>query len=358
MVLPYSIDEIQDGLREPYKAKRELSELTEGFKHTLVNAQKRWDQRDKSSRYGLVLNWGLHQSDNWTAACYPVFVERFIKRFDPVVITGQREYDRRAEELEHIFAFGVRNKKGPTLEYDINLNQTVLMFASDPHDRSEYLHDYIRENEIDYVLTPFYNPFLYHIPGIDEERLVHFPWPVPDKHIINPDAIEYHGDEAVHISGASGSGAYELRDWCRNHPDVAEHANSGTQNKTMTNSEYYMWLRNFDASIAAGSLCEQWQYVVPKYYEIPAAGSLLFAQYCEDLDRLGFDDSNCIVFHSKEDFKKKIEAYLDAPEEYLERRKNGAGLIASEYSISDRLDNVEALFEDQLTAEYQTIKYE
>jgi hypothetical protein len=347
MCFPYSIEEIRRGVRHPSKIKREISEQARQIKYGITNKRKEWEQREKSSAYGLVLNWGLHQRDHWTAACYPFFVEQFINRFDPLIITSQKDYNRHAEELDYIFAFGVRNIKGPTIEYDTSLDQITLVFASDPHNRSKFLYKYIQKNEINYVLTPLYNPVLYHLPEITEERVVHFPWPVPEQHIIEPDRIEFHDDDAVHISGAGGSEAYELRDWCRRQPNVVEHSNSGTQNKTMTNDEYYRWLRNFDAGIAAGSLEEQWQYVVPKYYEIPAAGSLLFAQYCKDLERLGFDESNCVIFHSKDEFREELGSYLDEPESYLDRRRRGAELINSEYTVSDRLRDIEELFKDK-----------
>lgn len=348
MNFPYTLNEFRRGIRDPRKMRRELVHWVNQLRYTGSNIWKEVHQYDKDSTYGLVLNWGLHERDHWTAAWYPFFVKRFVEYFDATIITSQRSYKRKADDLEYIFAFGSRNKKGPTLSYDTDLDQTVLLFVSDPHNRSEFLERYINDNEIDRVVSPYYQPVLYHLPGLEEERLEHFPWPVPEKFVVDPQEIEYRGDNVLRVSGAGGSEAYELRDWVREQPMVEGYQNSGTQNKVMSNQEYYEWLRNFDCQVAAGSLKEHWQYVVPKYYEIAAAGSLLFAQYCRDLERLGFDESNSVIFHSHEEFTEKAEAYLKDPEAYLDRRRRGAELVAERHTIGNRLDQIDALFQDKV----------
>lgn len=344
MNLPYTINEVRRGIQDPGKVRRELIHWMNHLRYTKANIWKELHQYDNDSAYGLVLNWGLHKRDHWTAAWYPFFVNRFIERFNPQIITSQRSYERKADDLKYLFAFGSRNKKGPTLKYDTDLDQTVLLFVSDPHNRSEFLEHYIKDNEINRVVSPYYHPVLHHLPSLNEERLEQFPWPVPKEFVIDPEEIEYRGDDVLRVSGAGGSEAYKIRDWVREQPMVKGYQNSGTQNKVMSNKEYYEWLRNFDCQVAAGSLKNRWQYVVPKYYEIAAGGSLLFAQYCRDLERVGFDKSNSVIFHSREEFTKKAETYLENPESYLDRRRRGAELIAERHTIANRLDQIEALF--------------
>ncbi|WP_123620076.1 glycosyltransferase [Halorubrum sp. CSM-61] len=348
MDLPYTLSELRRGIRDPSKVRRELVSWGNQLRYAESNIRKEFHQRDNNSKYGLVLNWGLHKRDHWTAAWYPFFVKRFVERFDAQIVTSQRSYDRKSDNLEYLFAFGSRNKKGPTLKYDTDLDQTVLLFVSDPHNRSEFLEHYIKDNEIDRVVSPYYYPVLHHLPGLEEERLEHFPWPVPEKFVVDPTDIEYRDDDVLRVSGAGGSEAYELRDWVREQPMVDGYQNSGTQNKVMSNEEYYEWLRNFDCQVAAGSLKDNWQYVVPKYYEIAAGGSLLFAQYCRDLERVGFDESNSVIFHSRDDFTQKAKAYLDDPDSYLDRRRRGAELVAERHTISDRLDQIETLFHSRV----------
>lgn len=343
---PYTLKELRRGLRDPRKVRRELIQWWNTLRYNRSNIWKELNQNNNDSAYGLVLNWGLHKRDHWTAAWYPFFVKRFIEHFDAQIITSQRSYERKADDLEYLFAFGSRNKKGPTLKYDTNLDQTVLLFVSDPHNRSEFLERYIKNNEIDRVVSPYYRPVLHHLPGLEEERLEHFPWPVPAEFVVDPAEVEYLGDDVLRVSGAGGSEAYEVRDWIREQPMVKGYQNSGTQNKVMSNEEYYEWLRNFDCQVAAGSLKDHWQYVVPKYYEIAAAGSLLFAQYCRDLDRVGFNESNSVIFHSREEFTEKAEDYLENPQSYLDRRRRGAKLVSERHTIANRLDQIEALFQD------------
>jgi len=343
---------IRKGVRNPDVAARFLktkaTEKANNISNTYLNVKKRLGQRKKESPYGLVLNWGLHKRGQWTVAEYPYFVEQFIDRFDPVIITSQNEYDQRCESLDYIFAFGSRNNKGPTLSYCQGCNHTVVLFASDPHNKSEWLQQYIVSNDIDYTVSPCYHSFLYHLPDFDEDRLVHFPWAVPAKFVMEPDEIEYRGAKNIHLFGATGDDIYEFRDWIRTHRFVKEYTTSGHQNKVFNSEDFYLWLRNFDALVAAGSLSEQWQYVFAKYYEIPAAGALLFAQDCEDLREVGFTEDNAVIFSSKGEFRSKAEDYLEHPRDYLDRRRNGANLISSQHTIEDRIDSIESLFEERV----------
>jgi hypothetical protein len=77
MNFPYSKDEILRGLRDPSKVQRELqrkaSSTANNIRYKKINAKKEREQQNKSSKYGLVVNWGLHQTDHWTVALYPIF---------------------------------------------------------------------------------------------------------------------------------------------------------------------------------------------------------------------------------------------------------------------------------------------
>jgi len=111
----------------------------------------------------------------------------------------------------------------------------------------------------------------------------------------------------------------------------------------MANEEYYFWLRKFDAIVAAGSSQQIYNMVTPKYFEIPSAGALLVGQYCEDLDTLGFDETNSLLF-TKNDFLEKIHQYKTRPEEFLTVRENGSALIKLKHKLSDRMKTIIKLF--------------
>lgn len=274
---------------------------------------------------------------------YPFFIQQFIQKFDPIIITSQSVYNRHSEQLDNIFAFGVRSNKGPTIDY--HGDQTVLVFASDPNNRPEFLHNYIKKNSINYALTPYYQPFLHYIPDFNEDKLIHFPWALPEKFVVSPNEISYRGENYVALTGASGEEIYEVRDWCRNQSGVKSYETSGHKNRRFTHSEYYKWLQQFDAMIAAGSFQRRWQYLFAKYYEIPAAGGLLFAQYTDDLERAGFSDENCLIFNSKDHFTKLKDQYLDSPSDYIDIRRRGAEHIAMNHTIGDRVRLINELFE-------------
>ncbi|RKD98053.1 glycosyltransferase family protein [Halopiger aswanensis] len=301
------------------------------------------NQVDKSSRYGLVLNWGLKRRGEWTVAEYPYFINQFIDRFDPIIITTQRLYERKAEELDNIFAFGARNNKGPTLDY-LDEDHTVLLFASDPNTDPEWFYEYIHQNNVDRVLSPVYDPFFHWMPQLEEDRLEFFPWAVPSEFVLSPEEVQFRGNEEIHLTGASGSEVYKMRDWCRQQDYIIDYDNSGHQNRIFEHDEYYQWLRNFDCMVAAGSLDPEWQYLFGKYFEIPAAGALLFAQYSNDLARAGFTNDNCLIFNSKEEFASQAHQYLSDPESYLEKRRRGTRLIKENHTISHRIDTVDRLF--------------
>lgn len=76
--------------------------------------------------------------------------------------------------------------------------------------------------------------------------------------------------------------------------------------------------------------------VTPKYFEIASAGSLLIGQYCDDLEYLGFDASNALIF-DKSDFIEKVEDYRKRPEDYVELRRKGRKLIREKHTLSHRI---------------------
>jgi spore maturation protein CgeB len=142
----------------------------------------------------------------------------------------------------------------------------------------------------------------------------------------------------VVIFGAKGKGeTYDTRNWCREQDGVTNYSYSGVENMAYRGVDYYKWLLEFDAIIAAvASSSSIYNYVVAKYFEIPSSGALLIGQYSPDIDRLGFNDINCLLF-TKENFIEKLNHYRNNPEKYLEIRKAGRELIKERHKISDRV---------------------
>lgn len=312
--------------------------------YSVLNTAKSVGSMNKQSNVGLVIDWGFHKMDGWTVAQSPFLVEALITEFEPVILPSQRAYEKHEQMLDYVLSFEP-GWSAPKIDYNNRSDHAIGIITSDPHNKTDWFADYIRDNDIEYIFSPYYHPFLAHFPDISEDRIVHLPWAVPERFMIDPDDIVYRGQEKIHIFGATGSDIYEVRDWCREFPFVINHTNSGAQNKVMDHEEYYKWCQKFDATIAAGTTIGRLKYVFAKYFEIPAAGSLLFAQENPDLPLLGLSSDNCILF-TKDNFPEKVDNYHDDPEQYLERRRRGCELMHERHTINDRVNKIHrCLFE-------------
>ncbi len=111
----------------------------------------------------------------------------------------------------------------------------------------------------------------------------------------------------------------------------------------MTDADYFQWLATFGAMVAAGSSDPKYDLVTPKYFEIASAGALLIGQYCRDIDLLGFNETNSLLF-TKETFVERVREYRKAPEKYIDVRQRGRELITGAHMISrHRIDLLKSL---------------
>lgn len=294
----------------------------------------------KKSNYGLVINWEFHKRNKWASALSPYLVNAIIKKFNPIIITSQFEYSFYKNRLKYIISLEP-GWAAPKITYDKHLNHIVGVFVSDPHNKIDWFQKYIEENKINYVFSYYNYPFFYHFPDFPKEKFFHFPWAIPDQ-FISTNKLFVRNSE-ISIFGGKNSNAYDTRNWCRDQEGITCFDNSGVENKKMKDSEYFLWLTNFDAIIAAGSSNPIYDLVTPKYFEIAAAGALVIGQYCNDLKILGFNEKNSIIF-DKENFKEKIQHFRDNPEYYIHVRENGRDLIKQKHKISDRIQQMENVF--------------
>lgn len=71
----------------------------------------------------------------------------------------------------------------------------------------------------------------------------------------------------------------------------------------------------------------------PKYYEIPASGSVLIAGDCKYFDKTGFiDEESCLTFKNDKELLEKINSYSD---EQLEKIKNKGLEIILKYHTAE-----------------------
>ena len=298
-------------------------------------------------RVGLILFKQRHYEKKWTCALTPRLVEGILERLNCAWVESQQDYEQCIDEVDAFISMEP-GWAAPILEFTrtralrIKLaEKPAFIFMSDPH-YGKWRQKYFLKNRFDYILAFYYFPTLFHFRKIPAERLIHFPWSLPDEWIFRGD-ITYSGETRIACFGAGNHEAYSIRNWCRTFPFVEGTYNSGVENKVMTDEEYIDWLRNKDAVIAAGSDDPKYMLTTPKYFEIAASGALLFAQYTEDLERLGFQHMvNCVIFN-RDNFVELSEEYLGNPESYLQIRKAGVDLIRQRHSLSQRLSFLEEL---------------
>lgn len=288
---------------------------------------------NSESGLGLVLNTNRHYSKSWVSASTYYLIEEIIRLFKPVIIDAQKTY----EENKNILSKIISMEPGwgaPNINYGKNHGKLIGVFLSDPHSKTSWFKKYFEDNDISFVLSYYYSPFLYHFPNFDRSKIVHFPWSVPDRFIENDNVVLHNN--GISIFGGKDSDAYDMRNWCRSFDFINCYNYSGVENKVLSDEKYYFWLRQFDAIVAAGSTNPKYDLVTPKYFEILSSGALLIGQECTDLDLLGINDTNALLFN-KTNFISKCKYFLSHPDEFLTVRKNGLSLIKNKHSHSQRM---------------------
>jgi len=291
---------------------------------------------------GLVLNRQFHEENRWCSATTYHLVEEIKRRFQCVYIETQQEYEKCLGDLDVLLSMEpgwaapqLKFVRTPELQAKLDRIPSYILY-SDPH-ANQWRQEYFLSNRLDYVLSYYRAPFLHHFRKIPRDRMIHFPWAIPDDWI-SQDPIRFRGQKDIACFGASQGPAYAVRNWCRGFPFVTSTANSGVENKLMTDLEYVDWLRARDAVIAAGSDAPEYRLTVPKYFEIAAAGALLLAQETDDLECLGFRHmENCVIFN-RLNFEALARQYLSHPQDCLSIRQNGRELVRQRHSLSGRID--------------------
>jgi len=297
----------------------------------------------RPARVALVIDPAFYLQQRAVCALTPPLIEAFIQRFDAHLVGDQQTYNRLAPDMDLIFSFPppwsapwLKWRVGPLRRRTPDA-QTVLLI-SDPHGARK-LADYALREGIKTVAGYYDAPTRHHLPMLSELGFVHLPWAIPDAWI-KDGPIAFHNQDKVALFGGSRSPAYDLRNWCRRQPGVSSYANSGCEQKVMSDRDFFHWLGGFDAIVAAGSDDPRFKLTTPKYFEIAAAGALLFAQETDDLAGLGFEHGvNCVTF-TRATFRQRVEEYLSTRDDprWIEMREAGRALVRTRHTISVRVD--------------------
>jgi FkbM family methyltransferase len=286
---------------------------------------------------GIIVDKKFHDERKWVVYSTFNLIQGLLKTYNSVIISSQQEYEKVKDQLTACYCT-FPGWSSPFIKHDISLPYTKGFVLSDPHheEAQKWVPDYIHDNKIDYVLAYYYYPTIYHYPHL-KEKIVHLPWTIPDE-FASP-KINSYGHKNLQVFGSVNHDAYSCRRWLHKFPFVAVDNNSGCENPKLDEVNYYKWLNNFDAIIAAGSLHNKYQLVTPKYFEIANSGALLFAQFCRDLTLNGFNNNNCIIFDT-DNFVEQANEYLKNSNKYFYLKVNSQKLIQERHLTSIRVNQI------------------
>ncbi|NVM05309.1 MAG: glycosyltransferase family 1 protein [Candidatus Helarchaeota archaeon] len=286
-------------------------------------------------KIGIIFNLNSHLDNKWIVGLTKYLINTIIRELTCILIENQHDYNHYKDYLDVIIALEP-GFCGPFIKYEKGKPKLKYVITYDPWVDTNVKQRYFLEASFSFILVGYYNPALFHFKNISKEKIIHFPWAIPDN-FINKKQIKTPTQDYIMVFGESRTNVYETRNWCKKFDFVKSHSRSGAY-KVVTGLDYFNWLAEFNAIIAATSLKPKFRHTVAKYFEIPASGALLFAQEAEDLALLGFkDNENCIIFN-KENFKQKVYDYLENKVNYVKFMENGRKLILEKHTLSKRIN--------------------
>jgi hypothetical protein len=117
------------------------------------------------------------------------------------------------------------------------------------------------------------------------------------------------------------------------------------QKELFMKESYAEEINRYFCSVATSSI---YRYIVAKYFEIPAAGTLLLANETDDLKKLGFVPFRHYVPITHADALSKINECLSAPQHFTEIRKQGMHFVRNHHSVNNRFSTLKDILENGL----------
>ncbi len=139
------------------------------------------------------------------------------------------------------------------------------------------------------------------------------------------------------LSGARNPKVYPLRSFVRK--------NAGElvvcPPSRYVGDSYARLLHSYFCGIATPSI---FNYALGKYYEIPAAGSLLLASEISDFRKAGFIPNRHYIPITKSNVIRTILRCLKNPGKYEHIRKRGMKFVRKNHSVINRMDSLKVIF--------------
>jgi len=157
------------------------------------------------------------------------------------------------------------------------------------------------------------------------------------------------------LSGALSRRYYPLRQFIfdkidRSKVTIIPHPGyNKSKTEILSNSSYYIgdrYINKLHSHFCCVTTSSKFNYVLSKYIEIPATGSLLIANETNDLRKMGFIPNKHYISITKENVLETIYECLDNPNKYTEIRKDGMEFARKNHSINNRFEQFKTILGD------------
>jgi len=223
-------------------------------------------------------------------------------------------------------------------------NKKLIIYNTDIHGNNETKNNYKNMmRRADLILCPYDYAF-----RKDYSEFIHkYQW---FPHFVVPHSFSDINKNPIMkclVSGCIDKNFYPLRHFAlsqnNKHIEFLKHPGYTKIdiNKSKVGIDYYKTLRTYFCCLTTSS---KFDYVVRKYFEIPATGSLLLANETPDLDKLGFRKNIHYIEISKHNLFSKLDEVLKNPNDFDKIRNSAMRFILENHSIKNRFD----LFKEKL----------
>lgn len=231
------------------------------------------------------------------------------------------------------------------LDFFNNKMITKYLLADDIHKYTDIKKDNYYDN-FDYIFCTYKAPYFNIYPNNDKNKIVWCPHGYTKDYILN---YNNNPKNKILLSGAIG-GAYPLRKYIFNlyekggySEKVSYLRHPGYKKFDYSQKDFKigkLYAKILNEHICCFVDCLVYGFIVSKYFEIPATGSLLLAQNPDGdkLESLGFIDEVNYISCTKDNLKEKIEWILNPEnkDKVDKIRENGMNMVRKNHSVDMR----------------------
>jgi len=195
------------------------------------------------------------------------------------------------------------------------------------------------KRDVKYIVSTvkyfFYEQFSKYFGDNTEKMLLYFPQaptgPGKPKPLIERKQTIL-GNGATH--GGWGGG-YDFRAWAFEQQGIEVVKHWIFDKNTPSGQGYLDFLSGYAGALALCTPCP-----VPKYYEMPMAGCVTFAEYHKEYEELGFNDGHNYIAVNKDNFTDRINDFLSDIKSYQSLADAGQKLMEENYTAEHFADFV------------------